>query len=155
MPKPKPKTLRWTKGAFDEELVAYMPPSIGLGIVAQATGYLYFAQSTSGANTVKGVAVQSGFATTLREAKAKAKALGLKAQAEAKKHHPKYFGATIRCNACGVSIQSKHRHDFQVCQCNPWQIAVDGGGDYLRMNYTEKADWTVVKEGRYLIDETK
>lgn len=43
-----------------------------------------------------------------------------------------------QCKVCKEIIESKHRHDFQVCKC--WRergdgvggIAVDGGLDYLR-----------------------
>lgn len=45
----------------------------------------------------------------------------------------------IRCKVCGDVIESKSRHDFQVCRC--WGgadggahggVAVDGGLDYSR-----------------------
>jgi hypothetical protein len=42
-----------------------------------------------------------------------------------------------RCRVCREVIESKHRHDFQVCKC--WReskgergIAVDGGQDYTK-----------------------
>jgi hypothetical protein len=34
------------------------------------------------------------------------------------------------CAKCNTFIESKHRHDFQFCQCEA--IFVDGGLDYLR-----------------------
>jgi len=37
-----------------------------------------------------------------------------------------------RCKACGVEIQSKHRHDIVYCKCVNGGIFVDGGKDYLR-----------------------
>lgn len=52
----------------------------------------------------------------------------------------------IKCLKCGDVIESKHRHDFQVCSC--WDedgngCAVDGGNDYHRRvgsNYEEVED---------------
>lgn len=35
-----------------------------------------------------------------------------------------------RCNVCGTTIESKHRHHFAQCPCG--NIAVDGGTAYLR-----------------------
>lgn len=35
-----------------------------------------------------------------------------------------------RCRKCEDFIQSKHRHDFQMCKCGA--VGVDGGLDYLR-----------------------
>lgn len=36
----------------------------------------------------------------------------------------------VTCNNCGVTIESKHRHDFVRCDCG--EAAVDGGSAYLR-----------------------
>jgi len=61
-------------------------------------------------------------------------------------------GPKVRCNVCGVVIQSLHRHDFQVCDCDPTpdgtgsQIFVDGGDDYFRMGFCKDADYTVLDE---------
>lgn len=35
-----------------------------------------------------------------------------------------------RCLNCGAEIESKFRHDFQMCPCG--SIYVDGGTDYCR-----------------------
>jgi len=56
---------------------------------------------------------------------------------------------SIKCNACGDEIVSRHRHDFKWCRCGA--VAVDGGKDYLRRvgdinNYT---DLSIVTEGDY------
>jgi hypothetical protein len=37
----------------------------------------------------------------------------------------------IRCKRCNVILESKFRHDFQLCKC-PDPVGVDGGIDYLR-----------------------
>ena len=36
----------------------------------------------------------------------------------------------IQCKQCGDVIESKHVHDFKMCECNA--VGVDGGRDYLR-----------------------
>lgn len=36
-----------------------------------------------------------------------------------------------KCLACGVTVESKHRHDYQTCGC-PNDVMVDGGFTYLR-----------------------
>ena len=35
-----------------------------------------------------------------------------------------------RCRKCGTTVESRHRHDFVVCNCGA--IFVDGGTEYLR-----------------------
>lgn len=35
------------------------------------------------------------------------------------------------CLCCGAILESKHRHDYQVCPC-PNHTSVDGGTDYTR-----------------------
>lgn len=47
----------------------------------------------------------------------------------------------IRCKMCNTVLISKHRHDFQQCNCQN-RTFVDGGSDYLRyggadINYIE------------------
>lgn len=70
-----------------------------------------------------------------------------------KKEKPKYYGAKVRCLGCGVTIQSKHHHDFVRCACKGDKgIFVDGGGAYLRMGYYEGAKWEIVEEGVYKYD---
>lgn len=36
----------------------------------------------------------------------------------------------LKCLKCGDIIESKHRHDFNMCSCE--SIFVDGGTDYMR-----------------------
>ena len=37
----------------------------------------------------------------------------------------------IRCKRCNVVLESKFRHDYQLCKCaNP--VGVDGGTDYRK-----------------------
>lgn len=35
-----------------------------------------------------------------------------------------------RCLGCGVTVESRHRHDFKTCTCG--NLSVDGGHAYLR-----------------------
>ena len=35
-----------------------------------------------------------------------------------------------RCKKCGEIVESKHRHDFNMCSCG--SVFVDGGTDYMR-----------------------
>lgn len=44
-------------------------------------------------------------------------------------------GRRVRCKKCGDIIQSIHRHDSVWCKCK--SINVDGGGDYLRLSWTD------------------
>ena len=50
----------------------------------------------------------------------------------------------VRCNHCGESPWSAHRHDFVFCSCNDeaHRVAVDGGMDYLRRVMGAKSDFT-------------
>ena len=43
----------------------------------------------------------------------------------------KTAGKKVRCRLCGDIIQSMFAHDFRRCSCG--KIAVDGGGEYLRI----------------------
>lgn len=47
-----------------------------------------------------------------------------------------------KCLACGVTVESKHRHDYVVCGC-PNQTMVDGGLAYLRRG---AVDWGQVED---------
>lgn len=38
----------------------------------------------------------------------------------------------IRCPKCKQVLESKHRHDFQMCDCEN-QTHVDGGADYTKV----------------------
>lgn len=37
----------------------------------------------------------------------------------------------IKCLKCGDVLESKYRHDFQMCSCH--SVFVDGGKDYCRV----------------------
>lgn len=53
----------------------------------------------------------------------------------------------IRCLRCKVELESKFRHDFQLCKCaNP--VGVDGGLDYRRRigNKQDYEELSVVKQ---------
>ncbi len=43
------------------------------------------------------------------------------------------------CNGCDDHIYSSHRHDMQWCKCG--NIAVDGGQDYFRRAFADKATY--------------
>lgn len=57
-------------------------------------------------------------------------------------HNP---GRKVRCLKCLDVIQSMYRHDFKWCTCE--SIAVDGGGDYLKMSYTPGSKYEIINEG--------
>lgn len=57
-----------------------------------------------------------------------------------------------RCKNCGTFLESKHRHNFVVCDCfedkeNTTGIFIDGGTDYLRRggNLDNFEDLSIVK----------
>ena len=57
---------------------------------------------------------------------------------------------SARCNDCGVEIESKSGHDFNVhyCEKEPgedWKFAVDGGKSYLRRVGTGYTETSVVE----------
>lgn len=64
------------------------------------------------------------------------------------------MGERIRCKKCGDILQSKHRHDFQMCKCRACYI--DGGDDYCRVGgEKEEIEWIDRNEGKqfkYLFD---
>ena len=53
-------------------------------------------------------------------------------------------GPKVVCFKCLDVIQSMFRHDFKWCSCK--SIAVDGGGDYLKMSYKTGAQYEVLQE---------
>ena len=57
------------------------------------------------------------------------------------------MGPKIHCRTCGTTIQSKHVHDYVSCECldERTRIAVDGGGEYLRMSIGDEATWHSVR----------
>ena len=50
----------------------------------------------------------------------------------------------IQCNHCGDVIESKHVHDFKMCECG--RVFVDGGHDYLSRGWQEEGDFTELSE---------
>ena len=51
-----------------------------------------------------------------------------------------YFDQTVTCRACGDTITSLYRHDYQTCECG--DVSVDGGRDYIRRGARgEAAHW--------------
>lgn len=58
-------------------------------------------------------------------------------------------GQAVKCLTCGAVIQSKHRHDFVMCDCglqSDTGIYVDGGAAYFRMGAGKDARYEVVSE---------
>lgn len=43
------------------------------------------------------------------------------------------MGTKIKCLLCFDIIESKYRHDYVTCKCG--NVSVDGGDDYLKVNY--------------------
>ena len=59
-----------------------------------------------------------------------------------------------KCLACGVIVESRHRHDFKTCDCG--NLSVDGGHSYLRtvVSWPElMEDMSVVEEEGPVVDE--
>tara|TARA_Y100000310_G_scaffold225916_1_gene227986 strand:+ start:288 stop:575 length:288 start_codon:yes stop_codon:yes gene_type:complete len=54
-------------------------------------------------------------------------------------HNP---GSRVQCLSCLDIIQSMYRHDFKFCKCN--NIAVDGGGEYLKISYTPGYEYEIL-----------
>ena len=61
-------------------------------------------------------------------------------------------GPKIKCLKCNDIIQSMYRHDFKWCSCK--NIAVDGGGDYLKMSYKDGAQYEVLAIKTYSVPVT-
>lgn len=59
---------------------------------------------------------------------------------EIKPYRRRIIRNAIQCNHCRDVIESFYRHDFKYCSCG--RVAVDGGLDYLRRCFQEKADYT-------------
>ena len=49
----------------------------------------------------------------------------------------------IKCNKCGETIYSRCRHDFHWCHCN--NVAIDGGHDYIKINFKEPNSYELIK----------
>lgn len=62
----------------------------------------------------------------------------------------------IRCEHCGVTIESKNRHDMVWCKCG--KVGIDGGTDYVKISgYTgdwEAANDAVIEETLEVMEET-
>lgn len=54
----------------------------------------------------------------------------------------------IKCLTCNKVLESKYRHDWVSCDCDPksetWMY-IDGGSDYLRMGAGKTAEWKVIE----------
>jgi hypothetical protein len=50
-----------------------------------------------------------------------------------------HYIATVTCDACGETISSFHRHDFETCACGA--VSVDGGVECPRRVFTPGAQW--------------
>lgn len=48
----------------------------------------------------------------------------------------------IRCKKCKQILESKHIHDFQVCECGTF---VDGGNEYLRIGAKNPQDIEILE----------
>lgn len=44
----------------------------------------------------------------------------------------------IRCRKCNDIIESRTRHDYQVCECG--LVSVDGGKEYFRRGFTNSPE---------------
>ena len=59
----------------------------------------------------------------------------------------------IRCNHCGVVIESTYRHDYRTCRCGC--VFVDGGYDYLRRGAVNgPGDYTDLSEVMWISNDT-
>ena len=67
------------------------------------------------------------------------------------------MGERIRCRKCGDILQSKYRHDFQMCKCGSCYI--DGGNDYCRVGgKKEDIEWIDRKDKKkvkYIFENCK
>jgi hypothetical protein len=57
--------------------------------------------------------------------------------------------AKVKCITCDTFIESVHRHDFKWCNCphdSDTRIFIDGGNDYIRMGFGDKALWEFVDD---------
>jgi uncharacterized OB-fold protein len=53
----------------------------------------------------------------------------------------------VKCLECGTVLESKFRHDFQMCDC-PNETFVDGGNDCTRAGGKELEKIEVLEEGK-------
>lgn len=58
-----------------------------------------------------------------------------------------------KCLSCGVTVESRTRHDLQTCECG--ELFVDGGKSYLRRGWKHQElveDLSIVEEDPPSID---
>jgi hypothetical protein len=46
----------------------------------------------------------------------------------------------VTCHNCNVTVQSQDVHDMVWCECK--SVAIDGGGDYATITWTQQYDYT-------------
>ncbi len=68
----------------------------------------------------------------------------VKRKKKKKKEKTTNSGPKVKCLSCFDIIQSMYRHDFKWCSCKG--IAVDGGGDYLKMSSQPGAKYEVLDD---------
>lgn len=58
----------------------------------------------------------------------------------------------IKCNKCGDTPFSKHRHDFVSCKCGA--VSVDGGTEYLRRlgNIEDWEEMSIIVDSKIVND---
>jgi len=60
----------------------------------------------------------------------------------------------IQCLNCGQILESKYRHDFQMCDCGN-ESFIDGGYDYLRSGGKDLNKIKIIMEtDSYLPEQT-
>ena len=55
----------------------------------------------------------------------------------------------VKCLTCDTIIESRHRHDWQKCDCDhesDTMIFIDGGNHYRRMGAGNQARWDSVDD---------
>ena len=57
----------------------------------------------------------------------------------------------VKCLDCGVTLESKHRHDYKTCDC-PNKTMVDGGLEYVRYGGMDMGKIELIHE--YCEDDT-
>lgn len=53
-----------------------------------------------------------------------------------------------KCKVCGMTVESKHVHDFKTCRCEN-QLSVDGGKCYIKrsaMNFQDIEELSTTEE---------
>jgi len=60
----------------------------------------------------------------------------------------------VRCLVCNTVLESKSRHDFQMCKCAN-QTHVDGGNDYMKAGGVDPTKVQVVTKCHGLKEKGK